>query len=76
MRAMKIPTATVATGLVCVGLTMGARGDEAIIRASLERAAPEIQVTGVSPSPVEGVFEVRKGRNPQEFRRNLTANAG
>ncbi|MCY3624158.1 MAG: DsbC family protein [Gammaproteobacteria bacterium] len=38
---------------------MSARSDEAIIRESLERAAPEIQVTGISPSPVEGVFEVR-----------------
>lgn len=59
MGTMNIPTVIVATGLVCVGLTMGARSDEAIIRESLERAAPEIQVTGVSPSPVKGVFEVR-----------------
>ena len=58
MRTMKIPTVTIATGLVCVAVT-SARSDEAIIRESLERAAPEIQVTGVSPSPVKGVFEVR-----------------
>ena len=59
MRTMKIPTVAIATGLVCIGLTMSARSDEAVIRESLERAAPEIQVTGVSPSPVKGVFEVR-----------------
>ena len=44
---------------LCWGLSTSARSDEAIIRESLERAVPEIQVTGVSPSRVKGVFEVR-----------------